>query len=491
MLDLALPSGTQGLIAATLIVYVLGMYALSFWARGKIHDNEDFLLAGRRLPLSLAWATLLATWFGAGTVLTAADEVRLGGVRQAALDPFGAGVCLLLAGLFFAAPLWRMKLVTVSDFFGRKFGRRAELLSAIILVPSYFGWIAAQLVATAGILELFFGIDPAWGILLAAAVGMGYTLLGGMWSVTLTDAVQIVLVLVGLVILGSSILSELGGGNPTTGLARLGRETPSEMLAPVATEDTRQFFEWLTIFCVGALGNLPGQDLMQRIFAARSAAVARWACLLAGVAYLTFGLIPILLGLSARLLFPDELDTAIVPALAHAFLSPALAVVFIVAVVSAILSTIDSAILAPAGVLAQNVFVRGNRGRLSLLTLNRVSVLIVTAGSLGMAFLGEGAYELLESAYSLTLVGLFVPLVLGLFRTPRGEAPALAAMAVGSGLWGIAFVAETWSDHEGPAWIARLAERFAALPVAFLATLASFAAYVAADAVCARRGTKL
>ena len=98
--------------------------------QGHIRNAEDFTVAGRRLPLSLAWATLLATWFGAGTLLTQADAVRNEGLSKAALDPWGAGVCLLIAGLFFAKPLWEMKLLTLPDFFRRRFGSAAELFSA-------------------------------------------------------------------------------------------------------------------------------------------------------------------------------------------------------------------------------------------------------------------------------------------------------------------------------------------------------------------------
>ena len=105
----------QNALAVTMVIYLIVIFAISLWSRGQIHNSEDYLVAGGRLPLSLAWATLLATWFGAGTLLAVAGEVRQEGVRAAALDPFGAGTCLLLAGLFFAAPLWRMRLMTLPD----------------------------------------------------------------------------------------------------------------------------------------------------------------------------------------------------------------------------------------------------------------------------------------------------------------------------------------------------------------------------------------
>jgi Na+/proline symporter len=458
------------LLAVTLIAYLVAVFWLSFAVRGRVQDNEDFLVAGRRLPLSLAWATLLATWFGAGTVLTAADEVREGGLQRAALDPFGAGLCLLIAGLLFAGPLWRMGLLTVSDFFRRRFGPRAELLSALVLVPSYFGWIAAQLVALAGLLELIFGLDPAAGILISAGVAMGYTLLGGMWSVTLTDAIQIALVLGGLAVLAVLVVAELGGGSPAAGLARLAAETPAEFLLPVPVGSAAEIVGWLGILAVGALGNLPGQDLLQRVFASRSAAVARGACLVAGGLYLSFGLLPVLMGLSARLLVPDGVEQSILPALAGMFLAPVPAVIFVLALVSAVLSTLDSAILAPSGVLAQNVLPRWSRA--PALALNRWSVVGVTAASVAMAFAGEDAYSLLEDAYELPLVGLFVPLALGLYRPPGREAPALAAMAVGTGLW-VLHYALGWESFFQP-WLPW------PVPGSLAITACSLAAYLGA-----------
>lgn len=425
------------LLAVSMIVYLVVMYVIGFVAQRRVHDAEDFLVAGRSLPLSLAWLTLLATWFGAGTMLTAADEVREGGLERAALDPFGAGACLLIAGLFVAGPMWRMQLLTVPDFFRRKFGPSAELLSSVILVPSYFGWIAAQFTALAEIMNLFFGIPVVFGLLLVALVGTGYTMMGGMWSVTLTDAVQMSLVLVGLLVLVAVVFAELGEGSIGGGLTRLTSETDPQMLTVVPTDTVANLVGWIGVFAIGALGNLPGQDLMQRVFAAKSERTAKYACLLAGVMYLGFGMLPLLIALAGNLLFPADMEAQIVPAMAHAFLHPAVAVVFLIALLSAILSTIDSAILSPASVLAQNVFPR--IGWSDTLRSNRVAVLLVAIFSLGLAYSGESAYALLEEAYLLTMVGLFVPLIAGLYSTPRNPQAANAAMLVGAGLWAVHF----------------------------------------------------
>ena len=455
------------LIAAALGAYLLLIFGLAWWAHRRIERVEDFLVAGRRLSLPLASATLLATWFGAGTILTSADEVRAEGLRAAALEPLGAGVCLLLAGGFMAAPLWRMRLLTLADFYRIRFGPRAELLAAVMMVPGYFGWTAAQFLALAGILELFLGLDSTWGVVLVAAVGTAYTATGGMWSVTLTDALQVGLLLVGLVVLGVTVVLRVG-------VIPVAEQTPPGMLVVVPTASVEAFVSWLGVFAVAALGNLPGQDLMQRVFSSRSAGVARRACFLAGGAYLMFGCIPVYLALASRVLLPEQAETAILPALASAFLSPPLAVTFAVVLASAVLSTIDSAMLAPSALLANNVLPRFVGERIGPLALNRAAVLLTATASLSMAFVGEDAYSLLEESYAIGLVGLLVPLAMGLYRKPRGERAAVVCIAVGSGLW-LVHLALGWQTFAEP-WLSRTP-----LPVALMCALVGFGSYLIVD----------
>lgn len=458
-------------IGGTIIVYLAVMFGVSLWVRRKVHSVEDFVVAGRRLPLVLAAPTLLATWFGAGTILTATDEVRARGMHAAALEPFGAGFCLILAGLFFAGPLWRMKLLTLGDFYRQRFGKRTEVVAALCMVPSYFGWIAAQFVAMAGMCQLFFGLPMAWGIVVTAAVGMGYTLIGGMWSVTLTDAVQMVLVIVGLAVLLVVCLSNLGDGALLPGASRLLSETPPERLDLIPTESAVAWVGWLGVFAIGALGNLPGQDLMQRVFSARSAKTACWSCHVAGIGYLSVGLVPLAIGLAANLLAPDQVGTATLPVMAKLFLNPVVAVIFIIAVLSAVLSTIDSAILSPATVLAENLLVYLPQQRFDRMQLNRLAVVFVTVVSVAFAFAGESAYSLLESAYAVGLVALFAPLVMGMWQADGGERAALASMGVGVAAWGLHLVVG-WEGFLQP-----VLTPFAA-PVELSCAALAFGAYV-------------
>lgn len=449
----------SSILAVTVVAYALLMLAIGWWARGRVETSEDFLVAGRKLPLYLAAPTLLATWFGAGTLLTATDEVRAGGLRMAALEPLGAGLCLILAGFLLAPKLWRMRLLTLGDFYARRFGVRAERWSAVLMVPSYFGWIAAQYVALAGMLEISFGLPLPIGLSLVAAIGIAYTLLGGMWSVTATDALQILLVIFGLIALALAVLAKLGG--PLIGLERIWAEMPADKRVIIPSEDATALIGWLGVLAIGALGNLPGQELAQRMFAARDERTAVWACHLSGIGYLSVGLIPLAIGLAADLLVPDAPEQSTLTTLAQLFLSPGMAVIFTLVLMSAVLSTIDSALLSPSSVLAQNLAWPILRERLeprgwTELSMNRACVLVVGVGALITAYVGEDAYSLLEEAYALGMVSLLVPLLVGLHSDRGDERAALVAMLLGTGAWivHLAFGAEQFCGALWPgAWV--------------------------------------
>lgn len=391
------------------------MVGVGLLASRSVRSVEDYAVAGRRLGLPLAVPTLLATWFGAGTLMTAADEVAASGIHAAALDPVGAGVCLLLAGVLLAGPLWRMKLTTLPEFFGRMFGTSAEVWSSILMIPGYIGWIAVQFTVLADMLTWMTGIHSEVALLCVAVVGIGYTLLGGMWAVTATDVVQMALVVVGLLVLTGLVLGMPGLDAP---FARAWGEGTTVSALGAA-------------FLAGSLGNLPGQDLTQRIFAAKSARVAQAACLIAGVAYLVLGMIPVFLALAARDLLPILPEEGVLLHLADAAGHPAFAIAFAVTVGATVLSTIDSAILAPATVLARNLLARRVPETLGL---HRLGVLLIGVASLVVAYWGESAWGVLELSYELGMVTLLVPLLGGIYA-PRGLYACLGSMAVGTGLW--------------------------------------------------------
>lgn len=441
---------TTIVLGSILAVYALVMIYVGYLAQRRITNVEDYVLAGRRLPTSLATITIIATWYGAESLMTVTDEVAEGGIRNAMLDPIGISLCLLLAGLFVAGPLWRLGFITIPDFFRLRYGPVAEYLSALILVPSYFGWIAAQYLALATLLEQFFGV-PSWvGILLVALFATSYTLMGGMWSVTWTDAIQMSFIVLGLIILGTQILLRLGDGNIMDGWTELGTRTDPALWQVIDPNDARaSLIAALTAVAIGSLGNLPVQDLMQRVCSSKSDVVASRSCLLGSAGYLILGTLPILAGLSASLLLPSVPEEGVVTQVAVELLSPTLLMVFVLAIVSAVLSTIVSAVLAPAAVLAQNLMLPIARMRgLQIntsgeLRYQRLSVVLVVIASVAFALNGSTAYELVESSYSLSLVGLFASFVIGLRCQTPSHLAATASMLVG---------VTSWVIHEWNGW---------------------------------------
>ncbi|MDX1555586.1 MAG: hypothetical protein R3212_06130, partial [Xanthomonadales bacterium] len=270
----------QQALAIGLFVFFAVMVAISLWARKRIHTGEDFIVAGRNLNGIMSTATIMATWYAAETILVTADWVRTDGIEVTVLEPIGIGCCLMLAGLFFARKLWNTKLLTVADVMRSRFGATTEKLQAFISI-NYIGWVAVQLIGLAGVLNVFFDLPLSTGILLLTAVLTLYTLLGGMWSVALTDIVQLSLLLVGIVILTLRVLAEFGG-EPVTGLFVLFERVDAELLVFVPSGSWDSLKTWFGLIALGLFGNIATQDLVQRMFSARSGRTAARSCIAAG-----------------------------------------------------------------------------------------------------------------------------------------------------------------------------------------------------------------
>lgn len=425
-------------LAVTLLSYLLLLLWLSIRASKEVKTDEDYLVAGRRLPLFLCWGALIATWFGADTMLATSESARAEGLRGVILDPFACSATLIYTGLFFAQPMWRMKLLTTSDFFRRTYGSTAEWVGACLQIPAYFGWIAVQFKALGGMQAVYFGIPVEVGILVACGVTLAYTMIGGMWSVTLTDTVQIVLAFLGLLVLAYTTFSQFGGGSAWAGLDRLLTETDPEFLTLLPPLASVAVVAYAGTWISGTLGNVSGQDLQQRIFSARDPKTAQWACILAGVIYLLFAMIPVSLGLISRLIDAEE-SGDILQVMARKYLSPAMAVLFVLSFTSVVLSTATSAVLAPATILSHNLLSKWEKLRERPLLNDRLCVLLIALGGLSLAFSDQSNMELLEFAISMQLVALYVPLHMGLYGRPRAQAAAIIPM-----LAGMAFYMARW-----------------------------------------------
>ena len=186
------------MLALSVSVYLLLTVFIGYLASRKIKNASDFAVAGRKLPFLMSSAALFATWFGSETILGSTEEFLKEGLIGVIEEPLGAALCLIIVGLFYARRMYRTNAITFSDVFAERFGKKAELMSAFVMIPSFFSWIAAQFIALAMIFQVLFGVSFIEGLLIGSVLVVVYTTLGGMWAVSVTDTIQTVVIILGL-----------------------------------------------------------------------------------------------------------------------------------------------------------------------------------------------------------------------------------------------------------------------------------------------------
>ncbi len=447
-------------------LYVLGTLAVGLWAARRVRTQEDYLLAGRGLNLPLATGAVFATWFGAETLLGTSAHVARDGFSAAVTDPLGAALCLILVGLFFARPLYDLRLTTFGDFFRLRFGRTAETVAAACLVVSYLGWLAGQIVALGLVGRLVFGWDSGVGIVVGAAVVTFYTFVGGMWSIAVLDLVQNGVLIAGL----TATMAAISGDGVWT---RVNAALPEGFTSILPLERTSVgWWNYLAAWITIGLGSIPQQDVFQRVTSSKTRRIAVRASLLGGALYLTVGLIPPVLAAYLRVEAPELLAPGadaqqIIPRLILERTPLWVSLLFMGALTSAILSTASAVLLACAAIASEN-FLRPLFPRFAerrLLPLTRACVALAAAAALFMALGRRDIHELVAESSALSLVSLFVPLCAGLWMRRHSAGAATASMIVGMTAWGVAFGNQTALDP----LLYGLAASFAAYFVVYLA----------------------
>lgn len=412
--------------------YLLALLLVGAFASTRIRTPTDFVVAGRRLGLGLCTFTLFATWFGGGTLIGAAGAAYAGGLNAVVADPFGSALCLLLAGAFYVRLLRRLRLLTVPDFFRRRFGRPAEVVAALLLLPAYIGWVGSQLLAVGTVLSAMAGLPFVASVLIAAGVVLAYTVLGGMWGVTLTDFIQSLILIAAVAILLPVVVGAAGGAGAV--LDRL-PEGHTRFLPAGGLLEWLFFVQaWLII----GVGNLPGQDLLQRALSSKSERVAQWSAYLGGALYLAVGLIPVALGIVGVVLLPGlDNPEQIVPRLAMEYLPPAGLALFLGALFSALMSSADSGLLAPASVFGQNIIrnLARDLDEKEILVAVRIGIVIFCGLALAVALAFGSVYTLMVESWTVLMVGLFGPLTLGMYWKRTNGPGAVAGMLAGVVSW--------------------------------------------------------
>jgi solute:Na+ symporter, SSS family len=427
------------------ITYWIISVGIGLWAALRVHNSKDYAVAGRSLPMYIVTATVFATWFGSETVLGIPATFLREGIGGVIADPFGSSMCLILVGLFFARPLYRMKLMTIGDYYRKKYGRAVETLTTICIVLSYLGWVAAQISA----LGLVFNVvsegamSQTTGMIVGASTVLVYTVWGGMWSVAITDFLQMIIIVIGMLYIGWDISQTAGGVtvvvNHAIDAGKFSTFWPEPTLAGV--------LGFAAAAVTMMLGSIPQQDVFQRVASSKDERTAGRASVLGGSLYFCFAFIPMFLAYSATLIDPnlvqqlvsgDRQSQLILPNLILKHAPVFAQVMFFGALLSAIKSCASATLLAPSVSFTENILRPSfkHMGDKQLLRLMRLVVVCFTAMVTLFALNSNlSIYKMVENAYKVTLVSAFVPLAFGLYWRRANTQGALASIVLGLATW--------------------------------------------------------
>jgi len=424
------------------IAYLGISIAIGLYAATKVHNARDYITAGRNLPMAFVLAMVFATWFGAETVLGISATFLEEGFRGLISDPLGASICLILFGLVFSRPLYRMNLITLGDYFRIRYNRQTELLISICIIVSYLGWVSAQISALGLTFNVLSNnlISMSDGMLIGAGVVLVYTLFGGMWSVAMTTFVQMIVIVIGLLLVANNAADQAGG--VVNVIAKANAEGKFNFLP---TLDPIDMLGWVAALLTIALGSIPQQDVFQRVNAAKSESIAVWGTALGGIAYFFFASVPLFLAYTAIMIDPQMVDKflatdsqMILPILILDHMPFYIQVVFFGALISVIMSTASGTLLAPSVTFTENIL-KGFYHHMTdkqFLWATRITVFIFTCIVTYYAVATQTKiHTMVENAYRITLAGAFVPLVAGLFWKKASDLGALLAITFGLTIW--------------------------------------------------------
>lgn len=425
------------------VLYLLGTLALGVWAGTRIKNTADFTIAGRSLPLIMVVTTTFATWFGAETVMGIPAKFVQGGLGSIVEDPFGAGTCLVLVGLFFAAKLYKQNLLTIGDFYRKRFGKGVEVFCSLTIILSYLGWVAAQITALGLVFSVLTngGMSETAGMIVGTLAVLVYVVVGGFLAVAWTDFIQMIVLVLGLSAIAIYASGLAGGADQV-----IAHATSAELwhFWPEPTFQAIAFF--LAAGITMMLGSIPQQDVFQRVMSARNAPTARNGAVIGGVSYILFAFVPmfvvtasvVVMGQEALTLAKDDYQR-LLPTFVLTKMPLVMQILFFGALLSAIKSTSSATLLAPSTSFVENIL-RNLRPQMSdsqrlLATRTTIVVFAFLVLLYAIAMKGTPIYDLVSSAYQVTLVGAFVPLVMGLYWKRATTQGAVMSLVLGIGTW--------------------------------------------------------
>jgi solute:Na+ symporter, SSS family len=417
-------------LLVAIVGYVLVQFAVGTWVSRRMASEADYILAGRRLGTALVTFSVFATYFGAEAIVASGGAVYDNGLAGALVDPVGYAAAIIIVGVFFARALWSRGLTTFADLFRQRYSAGVERLVVVVLLPGSVIWAAAQVRAFGQVMDENSGMGLKSAILLAAVLVAAYSVVGGLLADAVTDVIQGIAVLAGLLILGAIVAGHVGG--VSAGLAQIEPQRLKLLAAQGSLVGT------LEKIAIPICGTIVAVELISRFLGARSAEVAVRGTAIGGGIYLIVGMVPVFLGLVGPGLLPNVQDSEqIVAKLAKVYLPGLLYIAFAGAIISAILSTVHSALHAPASQISHNIVIRlvpglTDRGKLWCV---RLTVMALSIVAYLLSVTSERIHDLVETASAFGSAGVFVTALFALFSRFGGPASAYTSVAAGMLVW--------------------------------------------------------
>lgn len=425
--------------------YFAVMILIGYLMMKRNKGAEDFLVGGRSFGMFFNTGTLVACWIGGAVILGLPGTLYSTGIwdsdaQWGVIVSLGGASCLAVAGFFYMRRLWELKLLSLGDFFYIRYGRNAGILSTVLMCFTFTVWVAVQVIAFAKVGSSLLGWSLTTCVFLSIAVICTYTILGGLWAVCFTDIMQVFIVIIGVLII-TPIAVNMAGGLETV-LANIPKEKTE--FFPREALSLQAWLPWIAAWVVIGLGSITSPDLMQRAFSAKSGKTARNSALLAFVIVMALTcIVGLLTFASMQLMEKGAFDTSLiledpelmVPVVVQNFMPLPLVVMFIGAVMAAVMSAAATANIALSGVIAKNlindIFVKNMSSR-ALMQTSRVVIVFVGAIATYIAIALPSAFLLTALGFDLILSCLFMPLTLGLYWKSANGYGAIAGMLVGA-----------------------------------------------------------
>lgn len=417
-------------------------------------SSRRLMVAGKSLPLMFVGTMLAAQSIDGNSSLGNVGLVFEFGFWAGAAIPIGLGGCLLLTGLFYGKKLNKMAMLTLPDFYFRRFGNGAEGVSGILMMISFIVLVAGNFAASGFILEAVFGIDFFWGMIIAGVLVLVYTFAGGLFASAYTNIFQVYLAI------GAfwAAFIFVAAGYTGVDFGEVLSATPPEYLDLSGLYDVANgaLVNWAGIMAL-AVGDIVALDFMERVFAAKDPKTAqRGAFMGAGLTFLT--VIPTsMIGIFVLFMLPTlENPFLAYPTFALNHVPFAIGAALLMGVLGASMSTASGGLLAISSVMSRNIIQRdmlqrilkrpGMNDRKLLITTRLFMVpMMVGAFILGYLIPQPGVYLIL--AFDIVFAGAWGPLTFGLFWKKANMPAALTSLIVGSALRVLMFfiIPEEWA----------------------------------------------